>query len=163
MKAIALMRLGRYEDALKALPADSHFERAYSLYRLNRLTDALAAIKASGSAELKYKYLQAQLVSIPYSILISFLIWWSFSRHSRLSLSLSLFQNYKLENFGEAATILEGVLQSATLVTFPRRPPSILRGWRDRANSFGFFVGGALQAGSPHQLRGGQGGLPAED
>ena len=64
LKAVSLVKLGKFADALKVIPAERAFERAYCLYRTNKLAEAQAAAKAANSADPKFSYLLAQVVRV---------------------------------------------------------------------------------------------------
>jgi hypothetical protein len=78
LKVISLVKMGKYSDALKILPVEFAFERAYCLYRTNKLSESLSAIKAANSAELRFSYLLAQVVRTCYvfffSLFLQFLV-----------------------------------------------------------------------------------------
>ena len=116
------MKLGKFAEALKVIPPERAFERAYCLYRTNKLTEAQAAAKAANPADPKFSYLLAQVVSAvlwPQSLYVIAHVLCFF-----LSFSFFLFftfeQNYKMENFAESAAILEKVLSSSELVSGSR-------------------------------------------
>ncbi|KAL1916119.1 uncharacterized protein VTP21DRAFT_6123 [Calcarisporiella thermophila] len=67
-KAVTLIRLEKYDEALGALahlPSDASeeaiFEKAYCLYRTNRLEEAMELIKKRRDSEKSLQYLEAQV------------------------------------------------------------------------------------------------------
>ncbi|XP_035227394.1 signal recognition particle subunit SRP72-like [Stegodyphus dumicola] len=64
-KAVCLIHLNKFEDALKTLEkhvSDSQFERAYCLYRLNRISEAYEALKSVNNPSWREKELLAQVL-----------------------------------------------------------------------------------------------------
>ena len=64
-KAVCLIHLSEFEDALKVLEknvSDSNFERAYCFYRLNRTVEAYNALKSINDPVWKEKELLAQVL-----------------------------------------------------------------------------------------------------
>jgi len=61
VKCVALMRLGKYDEALALCPNEMKFEKAYCLYRKNKSHEALQVLKAVNSDETRYRILEAQV------------------------------------------------------------------------------------------------------
>jgi hypothetical protein len=69
-RAVSLLYLGNYEEALAATRGHREllgFEEAYSLYRLNRSDEALRVVGGLGDSE-KIQHLKAQIVSLAWLV-----------------------------------------------------------------------------------------------